>query len=60
MPALPGYACAWLRFDPGECLGALWSRPISLPLNHHFTMRPTAVRLHQQSGSQPHVRLRGL
>lgn len=29
-------------------------------VDHHFTMRPTAVRLHQQSGSQPHVRFRGL
>src|SRR5579859_5690037 len=30
------------------------------PGNHHLTSRPSAVRLHQQSGSQPQVRLRGL
>jgi hypothetical protein len=28
--------------------------------NHHFAARPRAVRRHQQSASQPHVRPRGL
>jgi hypothetical protein len=48
------------RFQSGECLGPLCWRPNRRPGNHHLTARPIAVRLHQQSGSQPHVRSRGL
>jgi hypothetical protein len=30
------------------------------PGNHHLTARPSAVRLHQQSGGQPQTWFRGL
>ena len=38
----------------------LWCTPTSLAGNHHLIARPTVVRRHQHSASQPHSRLRGL
>ena len=38
----------------------LWCRRTYRPGNHHLTARPSVVRRHQQSGSQPQTRLRGL
>ncbi len=51
--------------QPWSCFQAalpvlLWCRPTNRAGNHHFTARPIAVRRHQQSGSQPQLRLRGL
>ena len=39
---------------------SLCSIPNQRAGNHHFTALPTAIRLHQQSASQPQVELRGL
>lgn len=50
---------SWSRF---HCARAafLWCNPKIRPGNHHLTARPTTVRWHQQSASQPHSRFRGL
>lgn len=53
-------SCSCRRFHSGSCHGPLWCKPKIRPGNHHLTARPSAVRLHQQSGSQPHLRSRGL
>ena len=48
-------SCA--RFHSALCHGPLFRRPKSRAGNHHFTTRPSAVRRHQQSGSQAQMRL---
>ena len=42
---------------PGREAAALVVEPETASGDHHFTARPIAVRRHQQSRSQPHVRL---
>lgn len=53
-----GTSCC--RFHSAERHGPLCCSPNSRPGNHHLTARPSAVRLHQQAGSQPQLRFLGL
>jgi hypothetical protein len=54
-----GQVLSWARFHSAEPR-ALWCSPKYRPGNHHLTARPSDVRRHQQSGSQPHFLFRGL